>query len=332
VTGFHFSANLPQQTQFSALGPVKPQFGSDEKPVDESEKDHKVHSQASENVLSDDSFEKDTKTGKQNVQVEDQFSVPKETDLDDIHAASKVSGMDELAFVDEMPSIKDSKPALNQQVKDKKYWAKSIVLSALSVASLVGMVVAMIPGIGLGMLPALGLILAGLLVHDVSSNISRQQGLMNISDVDYLKGVMAERSEPLLQTASRFFHPFNPEKQALFVQQNLSKVRGVDPHRLLNKTGLDYQSMLNDMKSESSVALKAFIIGRFLALFILKRGLGSYMMGRGKIAAWAALGAWGWISQNKHGTLSDLPPQAFKPLRAGRPSAPIPDRKVPVNA
>lgn len=191
--------------------------------------------------------------------------------------------------------------------KNKKYWAKSILLSAVSLAALGAMVLAMIPGIGIGMIPALGMILGGLLVHDLSTNISRQKGLANISDLDFLRNVLLERSRRPVEIASRFAHPLSSEKRALFVEKHLHRVQNIDPHKLLNKTGLDYQTMLNDLKAESAVAAKAFIVGRFMALFIIKRGLGGFMAGRGKILGWLAMGLWALISQNKHGSLQGQP-------------------------
>jgi hypothetical protein len=306
VTGLHFSANSPQLPYLA--GPLR--FGSSEDRDDnipkggKSEEDAFVPSDAGKRP---DSAEK--------LPQEDRLepNAPREAKRSD--GAGTAETAEPVRKIDAFQRDEQSQP---KPVKNKMYWFKSVLLSAISMAALGAMVIAMIPGIGIGMIPALGLILAGLLVHDISTNISRQKGLANISDLDYLRSVLLERTQRPLEIASHVFHPISAEKRALFVEKHLHKVRTIDPHKLLNKTGMDYQTMLNDLKSETAVAAKALIIGRFMALFLIKRGLGGLLMGRSKILAWIAMGLWALISQNKHGSLQDQPlgPVANRPRPA----------------
>lgn len=304
VTGLPFSLNSTTgQAPYPVFGQVRlglsaPRFGADDSADTSKPADNDAAN------TPEDTFTPKAETDKASAEHQSVDSTAAAEDVEATQAPSEV-----------FPSDQPEKPS-------RKYWIKSGIMSALSMAALGGMILAASSRVGV--IAGTAVFLAGLLLYDFTTDFSRAKGLTNISDLDYIKNVITGHAERPLKMIAKIWHPSNPEKQAAFVNKHLHRINNFNPHALLGVTGLDSEKAINDIKSQDSFAAKALVAGRFMVALILHKVLRKFIKGRGGIALNLATAAFGVATGNKYGKLDDAatqPPTPIKPFGTTPPKS-----------
>lgn len=304
----------------------KPRFGADKKPpAEDATAGEKAEPKAAPKKVEAPEIGKDTVSLEASKTTGDKTAEAPAHVFESSRPAEHAEASESASKADGPDAPKETTPPADHQPtdpisgkKDWKYWAKSIALSGVSLMMLAASLGFLaLPG---GFIVSTGLALGAFLLHDYTTHVSRKTGLLNITDPERLKMLILERGQRPLELLSRLRYPFNPDKQKLWVNGKLHRVYNFDPHKQLSRTGLDYQSVIDKMKAETSYVSKAFILGRFLFTAVLKRGLFRFMQSRGRFVAWLVPLIWSWVTGNKHGRIDDPPPQ---PPQAVTPVYPL---------